>query len=52
MGRPIDLPKGYHPVPRGQAWQDRPAVGRRCCPRGTGWSGGARSMGRHLAQRA
>jgi hypothetical protein len=26
VGHPVDLPKGYHALPRGQAWQARPVV--------------------------
>src|SRR5437763_16990572 len=43
-----DLPEGYHPVPRAQAEQARPAVERGCCPRGTGWSGCATTDGMPL----
>ncbi len=29
---PVGLPKGYHVVPQGQAWQARPAVERDVAP--------------------
>jgi hypothetical protein len=45
VGHPVDLPKGYHAVPRGQAWRTRPVTDSGCCPRGTAWSGCARSTG-------
>jgi hypothetical protein len=40
---PIDLPEGYHPVPRGQAWQARPTVGEDVAP---GAPGGRAAPGR------
>jgi hypothetical protein len=43
---PIDLPEGYHAVPRGQAWQLN-LCWEECCPRGAAWSGGARPTGYH-----
>jgi hypothetical protein len=39
---PIALPKGYHALPRGQAWQARPAVRRMLPP-------GQRVVGLHQA---
>jgi hypothetical protein len=29
---PINLPEGYHTVPRGQAWEAQPVVGRNIAP--------------------
>jgi hypothetical protein len=43
---PIDLPEGYHPVPRGQAWQARPTVGEDVAP---GAPGGRAAPGRRDA---
>jgi hypothetical protein len=45
VGHPADLPEGYHALPRGQAWHARPVADSKCCPRGTAWSGYARSTG-------
>jgi hypothetical protein len=42
---PADSPKDYHALPRGQAWQARPVVGKGCCPRDSAWSGCAQSTG-------
>jgi hypothetical protein len=46
---PIDLPEGYHPVPRGQAWQARPAVEQDVAP---GPPGGRAAPGRRDATQA
>jgi hypothetical protein len=44
---PVNLSEGYHALPREQAWETLPTVGRGCCPRGSAWSGCARLTGCH-----
>jgi len=49
VGHPADLPKSYHPLPRGQAWQPRPAAGKDGAP---GAARGRAAPGRRDAPRA
>jgi len=34
VGHPVDLPEGYHAVPREQAWRTRPVTDSGCLPPG------------------